>query len=177
MNDLADLARAACDAWTRGGATHADLSAAMHDLHAAVASRKVAVQLAAGASREVRVTTTDPLPSGPLPLPVVSQNGDRITVTVPPGAEVLIQLQTLPVTRAAEHLPFDRDGKPRQEVGGMSRRRAVEAHKALTAAIPTLPVPLRRAAASTAGGIEAYIASVDLPFDADGKPRRQEVAE
>ena len=42
----------------------------------------------------------------------------------------------------------------------MSRRRAVEAHKALTAAIPTLPVPLRRAAAELACRIEAYIASV-----------------
>ena len=116
MNDLTDLARAACDAWTRGSATHADLSAAMHNLHAAVATREVAVQLAAGASREVKVTTTDPLPFGPLPLPVVQQAGSRITVTVPPGAEVVIRLQTLPVTRAAEHLPFDRDGKPRQEV-------------------------------------------------------------
>ena len=40
----------------------------------------------------------------------------------------------------------------------MSRRRAVEAHTALTAAIPTLPAPLRAAAADLAGRIEAYIA-------------------
>lgn len=117
MNDLIDLARAACDAWTRGGATHADLSAAMHDLHAAVATRKVAVQLADDRDcRQVAVTTSASamLPSGPLPLPVVSQAGARITVMVPPGADVLIRLQTLPMTRVAERLPFDRDGKPRE---------------------------------------------------------------
>lgn len=42
----------------------------------------------------------------------------------------------------------------------MSRRRAIEAHQALTAAIPILPRQLRHPAAELAAGIEAYIATI-----------------